>query len=563
MATRSKNKRKGPLADLVRESVQDLNGAGFDIDPTLDENDRELTGPERFAKGQKQKDEVLIDTQLASIQNKEGYFLKLKKEMRPNEWMLMKTIHTEWRRWPDVETAVADIVKEHTKIAPGKWGSGPYRIEYACKGGIRGPGYDPLDFYINAEEEFLTNQGMNGQVQQPAADATTQVTAQLEMLGKLTDIINSNKPAGLDVGQVQSQIAGAFEKGLSIKAGEGNNNNAMMMTMMTGLMGMMTAMATKTPEQPKVVNPTEGLKDAIEMMKNMGVIGNQSVEKPKTFAETLMELKTIGIDIFKKDDPMEQMGKLKQFASIASDLMGIGGTAERPGILEKMVDMLGPSLPQMVTEIANASKNAVAVQVEAGKNIERAKIGVSTPVNQPINQPVVYPTPEGQPMNNAVPQQNPQVIAFFNGLHTAVKDNNRLFYPVIYTSLLQDPKGVELINGIVNGTHTAKELVELLQGYGDARFKDSEFVMKHLVSYTNGFIIWLRDMVKPKAYAEVAQEVAPAAFVAPKGPGFDVMCPVCNTEFVLDSEEDLNKEENKVCGQNGCVGMLQPVAKVS
>jgi uncharacterized protein YbaR (Trm112 family) len=41
------------------------------------------------------------------------------------------------------------------------------------------------------------------------------------------------------------------------------------------------------------------------------------------------------------------------------------------------------------------------------------------------------------------------------------------------------------------------------------------------------------------------------------------MCPVCNTEFVLDSEEDLNKEENKVCGQNGCVGMLQPVAKVS
>ena len=560
MATKSRNKRKSPLEEIVKQSVMDLNSAGFENDPGLDENDRELTGPERFAKGQKHKDEVLIDTQLAGIQNKEGYFLKLKKETRPNEWMLMKTIHTEWRRWPDVESAVADIVKEHTKMAPGKWGTGSYRIEYACKGGIRGPGYDPLDFYINAEEEFLLNQGIGGNNNNvPAVDATTQVTAQLDMLGRLTEIINSSKAPGLDVGQVQSQIAGAFEKGMTMKANEGSNSNQMMMTMMTGLMGMMTALATNKPVEPKVVNPTENLTGMLEVMKTFGVIGQpQQQEKPKSFAETLIELKAIGLDIFKKEDPMEQMGKLKQFASIASDLMGIGGTGEKPGILEKIVDMLGPAIPGMVKEIADASKNAVQIQVEAGKNIERAKI-----TSQPVNQPVVQPNNEGQPMNSAATTVNPQAVAFFNGLYENAQKNNRLFYPIIYASLLQEAKGQELIAGIISGTHTAKELIELLQSYGDVRFRDDIFIHKHLIAYTNGFIIWLREMNKPKTYEAAVQEIPPSnGFVAPKGPGYDVECIVCHQGYVYENEMDFAQEESKVCEHSGCTGELQPVAKV-
>lgn len=554
MGTRGK---KSVVKQMIDEALQKVDGSGFPDDPELEEG--RVSGPERFAKGQKAKDEVIIDSQLADISTKEGYFLKLKKEMRPNEWMLMKTIESDWRNWPDIETAVANIVKEHTKNAPNKWGSGPYRIEYACKGGMRGKGYPSLDFYINAEEEFLNVNGAGVVTAQSPVDATTQVTAQLDMLGRLTEIINSNKAPGLDVGQVQSQIAGAFEKGLAIKANEGSSSNQMMMTMMTGLMGMMTALATNKPVEPKVVNPNDGMKDILDTLKSFGVLGNNEKEKPKTLIETLGELKLLGVDLFKKDDPLEQVGKLKQIASIASDFMGMGGTTERPSIIEKIVDALAPALPTLMNDIKQAAQSAVQVQVEAGKNIERAKL------NAPVNQPVIHPNndAQGTTMNQAVPQTNPQVQAFFNGLHESVRANNRMFYPIVYTSLLQDPKGVELVNGIVSGSHTAKELIELLQGYGDARFKDSEFVMKHLVSYVNGFIIWLRDMMKPKQYTEAVQEIpASNGFVAPKGPGVDIECQTCHTVFVYESMEEFNEEENKVCGNNGCVGALKPLMKV-
>jgi len=552
-------KRKSPLKEMIDKSLSDLQNSGFPADETLE--DREVSGPERFARGQKAKDEVIIDSQLADIAGREGYFLKLKKELRPGlgEWMLMKTIESEWRQWADTETEVARIVKEHTKVAPAKWGTGPYQIEYACKGGMRGKTYPPRNFWINAEEEFLNPHTVGGVGSNASTvDPTTQVTAQLDMLGRLLDVTRGFQPTPLDPAKIQEQQAAAFEKGLAIKAGGESSNTQMMMTMMTGLMGMMTAIATNKPlpVEPKVINPTEGLSGMLEVMKTFGVIGNHEKEKPKSFTETLVELKAIGLDIFKKDDPMEQIGKLKQFAGIAADLMGMGGTGDKPSIFEKLVDALAPSLPAMVKQISDASSNAVQAQVEAGRNIERAKISA---------MPAVMPNNEGTHMQTGqTPVVNPQVQAFFNGLHDSVKTNNRMYYPIVYTSLLQEQKGVELVNGIVSGSHTAKELIDLLQSYGDARFKDSEFVMKHLVSYVNGFIIWLRDMVKPKAYAEAAAEVPPSnGFVAPEGPGVDIECQTCHTVFVYESMEEFNQEVAKVCGNNGCTGVLQPVEKVS
>jgi hypothetical protein len=555
-------KRKSPIREMIDKSLQDLHGSAFEQDPTLEDDEQNLSGPARFAKGQQKKDEVIIDSQLADISGKEGYFLKLKKELRPNEWMLMKTIETDWRRWPDVETEVAKIVKEHTKMAPSKWGSGPYRIEYACKGGMRGKSYPTLDFYINAEEEFLTNTATaQATVIQPV-DASVAVAGQIDTLANLVGMLKNFLPQATDPAKTQEQIAGAFEKGLAIKATEGSSNNQMMMTMMTGLMGMMTAMATNNRQEPRVVNAKEELSGMLDTLKTFGVLGSADKDKPKSFADTLLELKAIGLDIFKKEDPLEQVGKLKQIASIAAEFMGMGGTPDKPSILEKCVDMLVPALPEMVKQISSAANSAVQAQVEAGKNIERAKITVSNPTTvQQHEGTQMHTASNTQPTQAAV---NPQVIAFFNGLYDSVKSNNRMYYPIVYTSLLGDPKGIELVNGIVAGTHTAKELVEMLQGFGDARFKDSEFVMKHLVSYVNGFIIWLRDMVKPKSFEQVAQEnPAPIANVVPKGPGYDVECGVCHTVYVYANAQEFSEEENKVCGNNGCIGVIQPLVKAS
>lgn len=549
-------KRKSPLKDMIDESLAKLQNSGFEVDPLLDD-DRQISGPERFAKGQKAKDEVIIDSQLSDIVGREGYFLKLKKELRPGlgEWMLMKTIETEWRQWADTETEVARIVKEHTKTAPIKWGTGPYRIEYACKGGMRGKTYPPKDFYINAEEEFLNPNtiGVGASGVSSNVDSTTQVTAQLDMLGRLLDVTRGFQPAPIDPAVIQKQNADAFQQGLAIKANEGNASTQMMTAMMTGLVGMMTAMVTNKPIEAKVANPTEGLQGMLETLKTFGVIGQQNQVKEKSVIDFIGELKLLGMDLFKKEDPLEQIGKLKQLASIAGDFMGMGGTTDKPGILEKIVDMVGPMVPGIVKDLKETANNAVQVQIEAGKNIERAKL----------------PTPiEGQSMNTAPNtaqgQQNPQIQAFFNGLHDSVRQNNRMFYPIIYTSLLQDSQGAALVDGIVKGTHTAKELIEMLQGYGDVRFKESEFVMKHLVSYVNGFIIWLRDMIRPKTYEQVVQEnpASTNGSNAPKGAGYEVGCTLCNTVFVYEHAEEFMQEESKVCGNNGCVGALQSLTKV-
>lgn len=551
-------RKKSAVQQLIQEAITKVDEAQFPEDPEISP-DVLLSGPERFARGQKSKDEVVIDGQLADIATKEGYFLKLKKEMRPNEWMLMKAIESDWRRWPDLETAVADIVKEHTRTAPQKWGSGAYRVEYACRGGMRGKTYPPIDFYINAEEEFLSTHGQSGQAV-AQADPTTQVTAQLDMLRGLMDVVRGTQPTPLDPGLIQKQHAEAFQQGLAIKANEGNAQVQMMTAMMTGLMTMMTTLAqNRNTDAPRVVNPQEDMKGMLETLRTFGVIGGTQ-EKPKSLLETLAELKAIGIDPLKKDDPMEQIGKLKQIASVVTDLVGgSNGAVERPSILEKLIDVVGPSIPMIMKNIKETADQAVRVQVEAGKNMERAR---ALPVAQPQAQIQTQPQPQqvsstsgGQMSISAAQQpaeQTAQAQVFFNSLYDAVVSKNQMFYPIVYTSLLQDAQGIELINGVIAGTYGPKELIELLKGYGDKRFTNESFVTGALVPYVNGFVMWLRGMVKQEPEVRVQTEGT-----ATNSKGVDVICDICGTEYLFDSEEAFNVEESKVCDRQGCKGTLQ------
>ena len=343
---------------------------------------------------------------------------------------------------------------------------------------------------------------------------------------------------------------------MQLKANEGSNSNQMMATVMTGMFGMLTAMMSKQNE-PRVVNPSEndGLKGMLETLKTFGVLGNQNQEKQKTTIDFIRELKELGMDILKKDDPIQQMSQLKALANIAGEFMGMGGSGEKPGILEKIVDTLAPVLPGMIKDLKDTAVSAQQVQIEAGRNIERAKM-IPT-----------QPTPQGNTMNvggNANPtMSNPQVQQFFAGLYEAVLQNNRAFYPIIYTSLLQDANGQQLLNGIVQGTHTAKEVIEMLQQVGGDKYKDSEFVMKKLVSYTNGFIIWTRSLLKPQAEAPAQREGAPERIVSTGSGSYDAECQLCHTIYAFDNEQAFIEEENKTCEvmQNGvlCPGILKPI----
>ena len=557
MATRKKD---SPLKGLIKESLSELKGEQFPEDPEL--NGNEITGPERFAHTQKKRDEIVIDSLLSSINGKTGYFLKLKKEMRPNEWMLMKTVESEWRNWADVETEVANIVKEHTKKSPAKWGTGAYRIEIACKGGMRGQTYDSIDVYVNAEEEFLTLPGQTSQSQ--VIDPSVQVTSTLDMISQLMNAVKGVIPTPPNPAETQQQIASAFQQGMQLKVGDSNNNSQMLIAMMTMMMtSMKEIMAANRVNTATVVNPQDDLKGMLETLKTFGVLGNTNqIQQQKTVVDLAKELKELGIDLFKKDDPLEQVNKLKQIAGIAAQFMGMGNeNVERPSILEKIVDVVGPSIPGMIKDVRETMDNAVKAQQIAGQNIERA-----TKVNESRQIPSGGGTTYQQMANsggsvNPESTVNSQIQAFFNQLYEAVKTNNRMFYPVIYTSLLQDEKGQQLLQGIVNGTKSAKDLIDVLQEYGGDRFKDSEFVMKYMVGYTNGFIVWIRSMMN------VQSEQTEQATHVPVTNGYDVECPVCHTVYQYESEQDFNSEQNKSCGANidgkACQGLMKPLAKAS
>lgn len=562
-------KRTSQMKELIRESMEDLRHGDFPEDPKLAE--QLLSGPERFEHNQKKKDEVVIDSLLSDISGKTGYFLKLKKEVRPNEYMLMKVIETDWRKWPDIETAVCDIIKEHTKISPVKWGTGAYRIEVACKGGMRGKGYDPIDLYINAEEEFNAPQvggvGVgNGAVVSP----DVAVASKLEELRTLVDVIGGIVPKPQDPALIQTQIAQAFQQGMQTKTTESGNMSAMMSTMMTGMLGLVTAMMQNKPNEPRVVNaPEESMSKMLGVMKDFGVLQRNEPSKEKTIVDFAKELQLLGIDLFKKDDPMDQITKLKQMAGIASQFMGMGGEGEKPSILERIVDVLGPSIPKMISDIKATAENAARVQMIAGQNIRSAQIPMNgptdampTPVMESVGESTTYQKMGGRVSRPTTPQdvaqpveQTEQVKTFFAQLYESAKVNNKMFYPVIYTSLLQDQEGVQLVTGIAQNTHNAKHLIDMLQQHGGERFRDSQFVMRNLVPYVNGFIVWIQNM------AGVQRDQMPTGQESVKREEFDVICGTCRTVFSYPSEAEFLTDTEKNCGEEGCTGSLEPYTK--
>ena len=550
-------KKNSVLKHMVSEAVQDLQGGKFPRDPSLMDEAEEIGGPARFEKGQQRKDEAVIDQLLSGISGKVGYYMKIKKEVRPNEFMMMKVIESDWRKWADMEVAVSDIVKEHTKVAPLKWGTGPYRVEIGCKTGMRGETYPNYDFYINAEEEFMTPtaqmHGVGGTVAQVVQDPATAVAAQIDTLTSLVSMLGGIFPKPPNPADTQAQMATAFREGMSLKMGDSNNSSQMMTTMMTGLMGMMTAVMAGKQEGPRVVNPEESLSKTLEVMKNFGVLGQQQ-HKEKTIVELVMELKAIGVDLFKKDDPMDQIGRLKQMAGIASEFMGMGGSNDKPSILEKIVDVIGPSIPKMISDIKDATQNTVRVQEIAGQNIRNAS------QRQVIGPQGSQADQSGGGVNNQVISE--QVKAFFHALHESVMTNNRLYYPVIYTSLLQDAQGQQLVQGIVTGQANAKNLIDMLQEHGDARFKESEFVMKYLVSYVNGFIMWVKSLAgqtqSPQAEVQPIQPIQSVQPVNGNPSEVDVKCVVCGSVFTYQNQDEYIADENKTCGNGGtCTGALE------
>lgn len=524
----SMTKRKSPLKEIIKESLHEMKG--FPDDPTLAEQ-IEVEGPDRFVAKQKSRDEIVIDSLLADISGKDGYFIKLKKEIRPNEWMLMKVIENEWRRWADIETAVADIVREYTKKSPQKWGTGAYRVEIACRGGMRGRGYNPIDIYVNADEEFTTPVGGQGGSSTPVVDANTQVTSQLDTLAQLVNVVRGVIPTPQDPGVIQNQIAQAFQQGMQMKVAESSNSNQMVVAMMTAMMGMMkevmTAMKSDKPVEQKSVE--DSIARVMETLKTFGVLPTPNHGgKEKSLTDFITELKLLGIDVLKKDEPLEQISKLKQLASIAGEFMS-QGQGEKPSILEKLIDVLGPAVPKMIEDAKEAFDKAAQAQALASQNIEKAaKIGVmkkpllstSTPVNTATK--VV-----GEKKKSSEKDPLTKIL-------NAIETQNTSIFPEMLSLLEGNAVGKILVDKAKSGVDVSRDLTVALEQYAGKSINKEK-----TLEYMRQFVTWVQKK--------------------PTGEGFEVICPKCQMVYTYATEQEFNNDPDKVCNQDGCSGVIRPI----
>ena len=113
------------------------------------------------------------------------------------------------------------------------------------------------------------------------------------------------------------------------------------------------------------------------------------------------------------------------------------------------------------------------------------------------------------------------------------------------------------MQGIMSGTANAKNLIDLLQQLGDERYRGSEFVMKYLISYVNGFMAWVQSMATPQTTEQKIPDVTTVKNTLTVGDGFDVKCGVCQAVFTYPNQQEFDLDTDKSCGANGCMGMLE------
>lgn len=456
-------------SDMSAGAFPGSRGAGPGMPPRLG------AMPPRGATGNRVLDELL-----ANIPANDGYYLKLYKEVSPNEFEF-KWRFDHWENWSDLEWEITYFVKEHTKKSPKRWGSGRYRIVPFREGGMRGPmKFKPNDFLIDAgEAEEIRDQGgdMNTSLQ-----VSETIKSQLEAFKTMADLFKGNSG---DPNQVPNLIAESMQKGMDLSAAKENANATVKAAEITAgnssmnqLIGMMGGWINSQQNKPQ----DSGSKEVMSLMiQNMNELMKMQLTKPadtgiqtqiQTLSTVMVEMmkmqmnkpadnsmekflilaKEMGMfDKPKKEDPIDLLIKLKQ-AGLIPDHNKAESTEDQIGRFTGFLDKIKPvaelitgvgsvEKPSAFIEIAKVAAAPIAKAVGEGfslwrnhQELEKAKIVQSMANKQTVQvEPTeqVYERPEPRP---------PQIRQF----QTTPKD------PVIVYPPGSDPTAIDY-DSIGNG----------------------------------------------------------------------------------------------------------------
>lgn len=514
---RGRSNEESKIKQFIAKEVERERQNEF---PTDDEfappSDRfEDNGRYMESAGRISSEERVLDELLMSVPQNQGYYLKLYKELRPNEYELKERIDN-WIGWSDMEWEVTQIVRAHSLKEPKKWGTSKYRVIIWRDGGLRGDKFRPLDFYVDAQE--------------PTPDApvnvggVSPVTSMMDNFAHLNEMLKTMREVNptMNPADVQKTAMESFQQGLglALKKEENNSNSSMQMmtVMMQGMMTMMTAvMQNKNSDVPH--------KDPVEQFTQMMSIIKADQPKQESLMEQIIKMRELGL-INKPEavDPMDQMAKMRDMFSMVTDLAGIG-KGERPGIGEKLVEILAPKVPEMIGNISSTVKGFIDYQ--------KMKIGMAPSNPKPIAS--IDTTATDQPTTTQE-QEDPQVFfgRLLNELHQIVTNNDTNQYPYIQAQITKLFGNDQVLKDLASGAVQQSQILNQLRTFGGSAYQNATFSVQ-LDNYFSNFVEWYRQTNHIGGSSSASANT------------YVVRCNSCGGEFEYDSEHDFEVDTDKTC----------------
>jgi len=545
LMTRDKEK----VLKQVRTALGEDNENDDDFD---DDNTGDFLSGTGFRTPFREEDEIVIDEMLSTLTGS-GWYIKLAKETAPNEFQFKKRIDkTTFQHWSDMELEITKVVQAETQAEYKKarrivrWGSARYQVSFGRDGGLRGERKPPVIFDVDAAEpdEMYSPRDTQAELytflRETAGDPNTAAERHMEALRQ-----------GMKLG-VDKEIAA------------GSSQDRMMQLMITSMNAQQSTMATMVQAAMNGNNrgpdATTMMQQLISMAKDMGIVGSRDPKPEKPFIQQLSELKAAGFltapaDTATSNDPMKQLTNFRNIMGIIRDIGG-APDGERPSLIEKVIEQVGPRLPDLVSNLIMLAKSnpAIQAQIPAPAQIQsqpyvqpQAPVQPQTPL-QPQPQPQtqtqadntqMQAQAQAQGQTQTQPTEDLEMIktirAFAEELFIAVStyDTTKNNY---ITDKLNEYMG-DAEKSIITGQWNKQTLVE--------------FVMKADASlFMNKYVTMDTQLALDKFVEQYIQ------YVIANNP-YLARCNKCGTYMEFMSKDVFLAEEDKTCSTT-CNGVLQP-----
>mgnify|MGYP001564802592 FL=1 len=548
----------------VTEILKDLPN-DFDDDPEY------IPGiSSRSREVRKDTQDRLVDDLIADIPKNDDFYIKLYKEIKPNEFEFKEKLDN-WMTWTDVECEITNIVREYTIKYPGRWGSGKYRIIFFRSKGNRGPRLKPpIDFFIDAMEIIDAKGNTINPMYNPES-----------IINAVKSAIPTYSPDNLQklITDTQNSTISLMTEKMKTESSSSNTMVAALMSSMTMMMTEMMKMNAYRPDKIELPPPVDANKVMEGMLTTMRAFGILD-KKEKSLIENIKELESAGLwhkpTDTKELNAFDKFKELKDMLDLVKDFSGdIKG--ERMSLTERLIDTLGPKIPEMIARITSTIDNAAKVRsintTTAHTNIPTTRTGIpAIPAQMPLftnenapdltNDPshtstsshtIPHTATHNPPYNAAHAPENlivtnanggldmNEVKKLTNTLHNLIVTNDTQAFPEIKHVIETEFSKYNIIENIKTGTYNVDAIMFYVENFNvtdDPRFKDPQFIAQTR-TYLQTFIDWLKNN----------QE-------------FIAICDKCNMTYEYYDENEFFAETDKHCleNENGqtCQGILYP-----